>query len=390
MESGLGAANFLALLIFAGLAVFYFANRNSAAGREADWRRMELAHVDAMKGHDFEHYVARLMRNEGFRDVQVTPASGDFGVDIIAWRGTVKFAVQVKRCSKNVDRSAVSDAVAGIKAYRCQKAMVVTNRFLTQAAAQYAITTGCEIVDRGVLVQWIERFRGAAPGFAHPAPAPPASSGEPQDHRSPTPRVGSAGYQVGRRLASILRPAAQRAVKQPRPAPTSEQAAPQIAKQTSPAPYERTPSAASLDDMVRQVPTEVVTRIRAAQKEAFPGDLSMQLFGIEEELGDYLKLQSLCPADVPSAVMQAILQTARKCNPNSYSIQWFSVSEDIAAWRELQKLKPDGVPSDVLKQILQTAEEMNPGDFQTQLFGVSGDIEAYLAMQRLPGGHGQC
>ncbi len=46
-----------------------------------------MSDVDTMNGHAFEHYVARLLTNEGFAEVTVTQGSGDYGVDILASRG---------------------------------------------------------------------------------------------------------------------------------------------------------------------------------------------------------------------------------------------------------------------------------------------------------------
>ncbi len=40
--------------------------------------------IDAMDGIDFEDYTAGLLRRMGYRNVRVTQASGDFGVDVTA------------------------------------------------------------------------------------------------------------------------------------------------------------------------------------------------------------------------------------------------------------------------------------------------------------------
>lgn len=44
---------------------------------------------------DYEHLVGEYFRRLGYR-VTVTPASNDYGIDIIATRGNEKIAIQAK------------------------------------------------------------------------------------------------------------------------------------------------------------------------------------------------------------------------------------------------------------------------------------------------------
>ena len=52
----------------------------------------ELDAVDIMDGHEFEYYCAQLLENNGFKKVEVTPGSGDQGVDILAEKNGVRYA----------------------------------------------------------------------------------------------------------------------------------------------------------------------------------------------------------------------------------------------------------------------------------------------------------
>ena len=52
--------------------------------------------MDDMEGHEFEYFCADLLRDKGFLDVEVTRGSGDFGVDILAEKDGVTYAVQCK------------------------------------------------------------------------------------------------------------------------------------------------------------------------------------------------------------------------------------------------------------------------------------------------------
>lgn len=48
---------------------------------------------DEMDGYNFENCSANLLLNNGFNNVKVTQYSGDFGVDIIAYKDDIKYAI---------------------------------------------------------------------------------------------------------------------------------------------------------------------------------------------------------------------------------------------------------------------------------------------------------
>ncbi len=129
------------------------------ARRDALHRATGQAAVDAMAGVDFEHYVAAVLRGAGFT-VEVTRATGDFGVDLIASRDGVRTAVQCKRQSRAVNGAAIQQVVAGAAVHDCTATMVVTNHSYTRAAAQLAEVHGCVLVDRVRLAR-LARLRGA-------------------------------------------------------------------------------------------------------------------------------------------------------------------------------------------------------------------------------------
>jgi restriction system protein len=144
---------FISLLSLAFSALF--------AGRDKQrLRTLQVSDVDNMSGPEFERYVAALFEHYGFA-ARVTKGSGDLGVDIIAKRGDLRYAVQTKRYASPVPRTAVSDAVAGMDHYGCNAAMVVTNSWFSDGAKELAWSTGCVLVDRDALAVWIIAFQGA-------------------------------------------------------------------------------------------------------------------------------------------------------------------------------------------------------------------------------------
>lgn len=91
-----------------------------------------------MDGHEYEYVAAQYLRNHGYKFVEVTKASGDYGIDVIAHKGTHKYAVQCKYYSHPVGVEAVQEAVAGKAMYDCDRAMVITNSTYTRAAKNLA------------------------------------------------------------------------------------------------------------------------------------------------------------------------------------------------------------------------------------------------------------
>lgn len=126
----------------------------------------ELARIDSLEGHDFEYYVARLLQAYGFENVSVTQGSGDYGVDIIAYAGEEKIAIQCKHYAKPVGIKAVQEVYAGKMHYNAAEAVVVTNSTFTDAAFTLAQETGVRLWDRDSLKQMlteiIEREKQAA------------------------------------------------------------------------------------------------------------------------------------------------------------------------------------------------------------------------------------
>lgn len=97
-------------------------------------------------GHDYEYRVAEYLRRRGYHGVSVTQASGDYGADVIARKGTKKYAVQCKYYSAPVGVAAVQEVTAAKAHYGCNAAMVVTNSTFTAAAEKLAADNGVTLL----------------------------------------------------------------------------------------------------------------------------------------------------------------------------------------------------------------------------------------------------
>jgi HJR/Mrr/RecB family endonuclease len=124
------------------------------ATKHRKFHAIQIANIDAMSGVEFEQYLQKLLGLRGY-SVNITQATGDLGVDLIASLGAYKYAVQAKRSRSKISRRAVSDAVAGLQHYCCNRAMVITNNYFTRGAVTLAQSTNCTLVDRDLLGQWI-------------------------------------------------------------------------------------------------------------------------------------------------------------------------------------------------------------------------------------------
>lgn len=100
-----------------------------------------------MDGHDFEHFCADILRSNGYVRVSVTPASGDQGVDVLAEKGGLKFAIQCKKWSYPIGNTAVQEVSAGKSFYKCDVAVVLTNSTFTKGAIELAEATGVLLWD---------------------------------------------------------------------------------------------------------------------------------------------------------------------------------------------------------------------------------------------------
>lgn len=88
---------------------------------------------------EYEEYVAEYLRMQGYREVRVTQASGDYGIDVIGTNSEGwEIAIQCKRYHGSVGVAAVQEAVAGREYYNCDLAAVYTTGSYTQQAISLA------------------------------------------------------------------------------------------------------------------------------------------------------------------------------------------------------------------------------------------------------------
>lgn len=133
------------IVIFAAITVWFFLRR----------RRYTDAFED-MDGHDFEYFCADLLEQRGFVEVEVTRGSGDYGIDILAEKDGVTYAVQCKRYTAPVGVKAIQEAYAGRDYYDRMVGAVMTNQYFTAPAVEAAKKLKILLWDGGYVESMME------------------------------------------------------------------------------------------------------------------------------------------------------------------------------------------------------------------------------------------
>lgn len=136
------------LITVAAVSAFYYIRRILRGRRHGD--------IDEMEGHEFEYFCAELLERQGFMEVEVTRGSGDFGVDILAEKDGVTYAVQCKRYQGAVGVDAILRTYAGRDYYDCMVGAVMTNQYFTAPAVQAAKKLKILLWDRGYIDSMME------------------------------------------------------------------------------------------------------------------------------------------------------------------------------------------------------------------------------------------
>ncbi len=119
-------------------------------------KRIQPSQIDLMEGRDFEYYCAELLRKHGFLEVEVTKGSGDYGIDILAEKDGITYAIQCKCYATPVGVKAIQEAYAGRDYYDCMVGAVLTNQYFTTPAVEAAKKLKILLWDRGYLESMME------------------------------------------------------------------------------------------------------------------------------------------------------------------------------------------------------------------------------------------
>lgn len=104
-----------------------------------------------LDGYEFEKFCCDLLEKNGYTDVTQTQLSGDNGIDILANKDGIKYAIQCKCYTGKLGNKAVQEAYTGLKMYNCDIGVVMTNSYFTESAINTAEQTRIRLWDRDYL-----------------------------------------------------------------------------------------------------------------------------------------------------------------------------------------------------------------------------------------------
>lgn len=118
--------------------------------------KCNINNIDNFNGYEFERFIAELLSSLGYTDSSVTKESGDYGIDVVAMKDGIKYAIQCKNYSQPVGNKAIQEAYSGKNFYDCHVAIVVTNNYFTANAINQAKMNKVILWDRDKLKELIK------------------------------------------------------------------------------------------------------------------------------------------------------------------------------------------------------------------------------------------
>lgn len=115
--------------------------------------------IDDMSGETFEEFLLAHFKSLGYSG-QLTPATADYGADLVLEKDGRKLVIQAKRWKRTVGIEAVQQVIGAIKHYSAQKGMVITNSSFTENAYELANSNGIELWDRTKLIELMSKSGG--------------------------------------------------------------------------------------------------------------------------------------------------------------------------------------------------------------------------------------
>ena len=104
------------------------------------FNNLDLEYINTMDGHDFEYFTKTLLEKNGFKQVNVSQSSSDYGIDV--------FAIK-----------AVQEAKSGCEYYQCDIPVVFTNNTFSSAAINLAKNTNVELWDQDTLYHYLKKSK---------------------------------------------------------------------------------------------------------------------------------------------------------------------------------------------------------------------------------------
>ena len=97
---------------------------------------------------DFEEYIAALLSDMGYKNVELTPYSNDKGVDVLAEKDGLRYAVQCKRYKGTVGSPDMQKFLGAMQHAGAEKGIFVTTGMFSFEAEKMAYEHPIELINR--------------------------------------------------------------------------------------------------------------------------------------------------------------------------------------------------------------------------------------------------
>ena len=116
----------------------------------------------SLSGVEFENLCSALLHKMGF-EVKTTKASGDGGIDLIAWNNEPlkkgKYIIQCKRYNGTVGEPVIRDLYGVVMAERANKGVLITTGSFTTSAIRFAENKQIELIDGNSLRDLLNTYQ---------------------------------------------------------------------------------------------------------------------------------------------------------------------------------------------------------------------------------------
>lgn len=118
--------------------------------------------INKLTGVEFEKLCQQLVENMGF-ETELTKASGDGGIDLIAYNYqpllSGKYIIQCKRYSGSVGEPIIRDLYGVVMSERANKGVLMTTGYFTKSAIAFAEGKPIELIDGSKLNDLLNSYR---------------------------------------------------------------------------------------------------------------------------------------------------------------------------------------------------------------------------------------
>lgn len=114
--------------------------------------KSRIQEIDKMSGIEFEKFLKVHFEKQGYY-VKLTPASNDYGADLILKKDNIVTVVQAKRHKGKIGNNAIQEIVGAKGYYNATQGMVITNSFYTSNAIALASANNIKLWNRNNLVK---------------------------------------------------------------------------------------------------------------------------------------------------------------------------------------------------------------------------------------------